>query len=272
MIADDYDMESAPVDADDTSDVLSDRLKDYLNNAYRDVAGWSDPHLWNVIELYALLQQRAGLDAPACEIGVHRGRFFIGLANTVRSTRKSLAIDVFDQQEFNIDHSGKGNLEKFMHNVGLYADPAMVEPMTADSLMVGPPEIAAIHRAHGKFALFSIDGGHTIEHTVNDLKIAMQLTAPGGIIFVDDYYNAKWPGVQEGVVRLFTLETPNFVPLCCACGNLMLTDISHHRTYFDALTQHLAERYPNAVASPVRRLGWDTLTVKMKASDPLFSF
>ena len=66
-----------------------------------------------------------------------------------------------------------------------------------------------------KVRLFSIDGGHTVEHTINDLRIAEACVTNGGIVFVDDYCNVNWPGVTEGLVRymLFRDERPRPEPV-----------------------------------------------------------
>jgi hypothetical protein len=252
--------------------VSSERLKQYLNKDFDRVNGWCSAQLWNVIEVLEAAQRQAGVDAPVCEIGVHHGKFFIGLVNTVRTARKSLAIDLFDgMQDLNIDKSGRGSLKQFLTNVGQYADPSLVEPMSADSLSLGSAEIARILEAHGKFAYFSVDGGHTVEHTINDLRVAMQLTLPAGVIFVDDYYNASWPGVQEGVVRLYCLDTPTFVPLCFTGGKLFLTGISHHARYLEIMHKHITRNYPDSKVKIVQRLGWKTLTIMPSKDGPNLS-
>ncbi len=57
----------------------------------------------------------------------HHGKVFTGSLNTVTTTRKSLAIKVFDRQQFNIGGSGRGALETFAHDVELYAERNSVE-------------------------------------------------------------------------------------------------------------------------------------------------
>jgi hypothetical protein len=75
-------------------------------------------------------------------------------------------------------------------------------------MAIEAPTIDAIRQASGGFSFFSGDGCHLVEHTMNDIRIAMQLTVPEGIVFVDDYTNSDWPGVHEGVARPYITARP----------------------------------------------------------------
>lgn len=246
-------------------------LRKYLYEGIKDVEGWCVPHLWNVIEKLDELQKSDGIDGPVCEIGVYHGKFLIGLLNTKRSHRKSLAIDVFEMQEFNLDGSGRGDYEKFTKNLEYFYDKVFVDIMKCDSISLGYHEIVDTIHKFGRFSMFSIDGCHDVGHTINDVGIAMQLTCPGGIIFVDDYYNAGWPGVHEGISKLYHIENPSFVPLCYTCNKLFLTDMGHHRAYLDAVFEHVRSSYPKSRIKKVQRYGWETLTIVPDFNEPILS-
>src|ERR1700712_5515086 len=79
-----------------------------------------------------------------------------------------------------------------------------------------------------------------VEHTLNDVRIAMQLTVPEGIIFVDDYTNFDWPGVHEAVARLYMTDRPRFVPLAIFHNKLFLCHLGMHGTWLKLLGQRLA--------------------------------
>jgi peptide chain release factor 2 len=53
----------------------------------------------------------------SAEIGVHHGRLFIPMALARRPGERALAIDVFEDQHLNVDHSGKGDRARFEENV-----------------------------------------------------------------------------------------------------------------------------------------------------------
>lgn len=52
-----------------------------------------------------------------------------------------------------------------------------------------------------KADLIYIDGSHTYEHVLNDIKNYMQILKPGGVIFGDDFHS--WPGVKQAVTEVF---------------------------------------------------------------------
>jgi hypothetical protein len=239
-----------------------DFLRDYLRDGIASVEGWCVPAVWNVIEKLQELQAARGLDAPVCEIGVHHGKFFIGLLNTKLSRGVSLAIDLFEMQHLNADGSGKGDRAAFQRNLDRYGAPsARTDILAVDSLSIGVAELVALKQKYGGFSFFSVDGGHDAAHAAQDVSLAMELTAPGGVIFVDDYNNPDWPGVQEGVAKLFFGGAPRFVPFCLSCNKLMLTDIAHHRAYAAAVAEHIRANHPRSRLKKVTRYGWDCVNV-----------
>ena len=54
-------------------------------------------------------QTDAGLRGDVCEIGVHRGTSFLVLTDATSGTERAVAVDVFGDQEKNIDRSGQGD-------------------------------------------------------------------------------------------------------------------------------------------------------------------
>ena len=62
-----------------------------------------------------------------------------------------------------------------------------------------------------KFRLFSVDGGHTRELTVNDLTVAASHLEEGGIIILDDITNLS---VAPGYRRLFYLDELLSTTIC----------------------------------------------------------
>jgi len=236
-------------------------LNDYLETGIRQVDGWCLPQLW-----YALwpLAKLIG-PGPMAEIGVFEGKFFIGLCKTFGTSpdNQAVAIDVFDMQEFNLDGAGKGKLDVFRDNLdrqGVGRD--NVECITADSLALRGPDSDDLLKRYGAFSFFSIDGCHEVEHTLNDMRFAMTVTAHHGLIAVDDFTNPNWPGVEEAVARLYLFERPVFVPLLVTCNKLLLCSLSHHARYLNAIDAHFKEHYPETPRKKVRRYGYDTWTIQ----------
>ena len=241
-------------------------LKDYLAGPFAKIQGWCLPHLWQSIQPIHEFQVARGMNRPVAEIGVHRGKFFIGLVKTKCVPKGNLAIDLFDKQEFNLDKSGSGNaveLEKNLAECGI--SPEAVEIWPADSLTLSDEDLRKITQLCGEFSFFSVDGCHLAEHTLNDARVAMRLTAPEGIIFIDDYYHPNWPGVQEGIAKLYFTDMPRFVPLLYSCGKLFLAHISYHAVYLECVAAFLEANHSGTAIKRVRRFGYDSLTVSPDA-------
>ncbi|MEM8741204.1 MAG: class I SAM-dependent methyltransferase [Pseudomonadota bacterium] len=235
----------------------------YLHGQFKEVQGWCIPHLWNLIEPLHDWQISKGIEGPAGEIGVFHGKFFTGLALTKTGQGPHHAFDVFDLQQFNLDGAGKGNRAAFEGNIGAAGiEPDDVRIHRTDSMAMLEAETAAIRASTGGFSMFSVDGCHMAEHTINDFRIAMALTKPGGIIFVDDYLNMDWPGVQEGMARLYLNDVPRFVPVAYSCNKLFCAHLSYAAETFDMLRREVAQRFPEAVTKPVKRFGYDCLNLR----------
>jgi hypothetical protein len=241
----------------------SQKLENYLSAGILEFPGNGiPPELWAAIGPIADLQKSNGIVEPVCEIGVHHGRFIIGLMLIKDSPRKNLAIDVFELQQFNMDRSGNGNYEIFMQNVAKhYGHADRIGTIKGDSIALSHVDVVRIREEYGKFSMFSIDGCHTAEHTYNDLVIAADLTCHGGVILIDDYYNANFPGVQEAVCQYFFGQKSKFAPICFVGGKLFLTDASHHKIYFEDLRTKFRNSSMEMRAVRTKRFGWDTLTI-----------
>ena len=237
-------------------------INDYLHNEFPAVKGWCIPQLWNAIEPILDYHRNIDLNKPIAEIGIYHGKFFIGLEKSVNCNLPSHAFDVFDMQEFNLDGAGNGSMEIFKSNLkltGVSEDAVSINKV--DSMRLDERALQQYDVASGQFSFFSVDGCHTPEHTINDMKTAISLTCPEGIIFIDDYNNPSWPGVQEGVSKFYFNEYSKFVPLLFTCNKLFLCHISYHAIYLSAIRQHLSDHYQNTLVKEVKRFGYDTLTV-----------
>lgn len=232
----------------------------YLSQGIHKVHGWCQPPLWQTIWPLA---QKIG-DGPVAEIGVFEGKFLIGLAKTFGTGPGNMgtAIDIFDMQEFNIDKAGVGKIDVLRKNLdahGVGAD--NLHYITADSLTLKAHDAQAFLERTGPCSFFSVDGCHEVVHTVNDIEFAMAVTANHGLIAVDDYNNANWPGVQEAVARMYLFRDFAFIPLVVTCNKLLLCSYSHHNVYLKIVHSYIHENHPETRIKRVKRFGFDTLTV-----------
>lgn len=234
----------------------------YLQNEFKKVEGWCIPHLWNCIEPILDYHEEINLRKPVAEIGVYHGKFFIGLIKSVKTAEVSYVFDVFDMQQFNLDGAGEGSKEKLINNLNMCGvDSKTYSLQTVDSMTLDGDYTKALSIDKNYFSLFSVDGCHTPEHTINDMKIAIEHTCPQGLVFIDDYNNPNWPGVQEGVSKFYFNEYSNFIPLLYTCNKLFLCHISYHSIYLDRVKKHLSSHVPGSKVKKVTRFGYETLTI-----------
>jgi len=212
--------------------MLSQDWSSYWTSGINQVEGWVGQGVRAPLERIAAVQERRSIKGSVLEIGVHHGKFFIPLAMIADpETEACVAIDVFDDQEKNIDFSGIGSRTDFQKNIDRFCTGRQVHSITADSLSINVGEKLSLLGKFGGFRLASIDGGHTVEHTVNDFLLVQDLLVGGGVVILDDYYNPHWPGVHEGVCRLFSLGTPKLKPFCVTSNKMFLTDYTHRAVY-----------------------------------------
>ncbi len=240
-------------------------LERYLKEGFPQVHGWGKTSLYWPLTRLNDFHLEANIRGGIGEIGVHHGRSFIGIHNLKRPEEKTLALDVFDLEHLNIDKSGKGNLEAFRKNIDQWCvHPDKVVIMKADSIALTMADALRIRDNFGGFRFFSIDGGHSPEHTVHDFQLAEEIVNNGGILLLDDYFNPDWHGVIEGVAYLFMNRKPRFVPFMYTGGKHFFTTISYHAHYFEMMKKWAAESLPGVRTKTVKMYGYDVLNIWSK--------
>ena len=218
----------------------NDKLKEYQDNYVNKIEGWIDLNLFHSIEAVNTIQVENEICGNICEIGVHHGRFFLLLHALKRAQEKSIAIDIFEDQFLNIDSSGQGSMDRLMENVELFGyDVESIKVHMGDSLVLSSDDILRLSE-YTRLRLMSIDGGHTVEHTMNDLALASKLIVNGGVVFLDDFNNILWPEVREGFYKY--MDRLNFVlaPFAYHANKLFLTTLSYHGIYLKAYQEQIA--------------------------------
>lgn len=206
-------------------------LVDFYYNGFINVQGWYSEYMFIFLDIaHSLPINKKG---GVCEIGIHHGRLFMLLNQFTEANEKSYAIDIFDNQHLNLDNSGCGNLEIFKDNLTKYdrhqgKNTVIIQGDSTDSSLMLTSVIQP-----GSIKLFSIDGGHTVEHTVNDIMIASQLISNEGIVMVDDIMDTVNFGVIEGVVSYLN-NKPSLIPFAIGWNKLFMAKLSYHKYYYDA--------------------------------------
>jgi hypothetical protein len=205
----------------------------YLKHGHRFVKGWLLPGAIKMLVALAKAQDAERIKGNVAEIGVHHGKLLILLALLTRDGEKAVAVDLFADQDRNVDHSGKGDLDQFQENTRRHADCSHIVMRQGDSTEL--TSAALMELGGGAFRLISVDGGHTPEITVHDLSTAEGALAPGGIIILDDCFNEKWPGVSEGLFRYFSDAQPTIVPFATGGNKTLFCTPEYAGQYIEAL-------------------------------------
>lgn len=209
--------------------------KSFKSNGFNDVNGWLNEKVLDAIDCCVDMMKTQGHQwENTLEIGVHEGKFFIPLEIVSPDNVKAFALDVFDMQMFNIDHSGLGNLERFEANVKKYSRiPERVNIFKEDSF-----NILSTVLKDKKYSLISIDGGHTVQHIMFDMEFAANTLQAGGIIIVDDFPNNSWTGVLEGVTLFFHQNRHRIAPFAVGYNKLFISTVSYQKIYFNYIREN----------------------------------
>src|SRR5262249_24195924 len=95
----------------------------------------------------------------------------------------------------------------------------------------------------GPVRLLSVDGGHTADCTLNDVKISEASTARNGIVIIDDYFNPSWPDVSVGVAQYMLLPASSLRPFAISPNKLYLARSHCHQDYRSVLRERVGRYY-----------------------------
>jgi hypothetical protein len=169
---------------------MNKRIQNYIKKGYKKIEGWYSQDALELIAELNKIQLSLNILGSLCEIGVHHGRSFVFLSLLSQSDEMCLAIDLFENQNHNIENSGCGNKEIVLANLkSNKCDINRVKFITNNSLNLTPDDL--LDSSGQKFRFFSLDGGHSSEVVQNDLQLAESVLGDGGIILIDDYFDEK---------------------------------------------------------------------------------
>src|SRR5689334_2943408 len=200
------------------TDVRAHQLTRYLRQ-HHEIPGWLDDFSARFIAAIGRIQAERGAKGSVAEIGVHMGRLFILLRLLAAPDERALALDIFAHQQLNVDGSGGGDETEFRNNVARLGSMDGVEIISASSLDVSARDILS---RVGPCRLISIDGGHTAECTLNDLRLADSTLTEAGVVILDDYFNPSWPDVATGTSQFFNDSSTGLRPFAITPNKLYL--------------------------------------------------
>ena len=196
-------------------------MKNYLEHADK-IEGWFNHKI--MLPVLTSINELQSQSGNILEIGVHHGKSFIPMLYLLREDEHAIAVDIFEDQQFNYDKSGKGNKEIFIKNLNLVFDQKFLDKnltiIKADSTQLTSQDLLNFYPNNNKYRIISIDGSHTKSATLKDLKNSIDIITDDGVIIIDDYKNENWPGVKAAVddflyqdnnFRVFFIDHKKFI-------------------------------------------------------------
>ncbi len=186
-------------------------------------------------EIFRALLEHQSVDGPQgtlVEIGTHHGKSLIPMVQH-GGTDKAYVIDIFENQDKNLDGSGHGDLEKLKANLKKFrVDQERLVFDARPSNEVSPETILS---SVGPARFFHIDGGHHLEAIQADIALADKTVVDEGVIAIDDVFRPEWPEVSIGVFQAEPIRD----------GRWQAFAIGFNKTYF-CRADHM-ERYQAAL-------------------------
>lgn len=224
-----------------------DRLTFYLND-FEKIPGWFGRPVVKVMALIELYQKSQGIRGSVAEIGIQYGKSFLPLYILCDKNSRALAIDCFEEQQYNSDGSGRGDSQKLIEYLRKYGqdDLAKLRIVKTDSSLLDPRKI--MNSADGEACrIFSIDGSHTAAATETDIKNAYGSLVKGGVIMIDDYFHPRWPGVSEGTNRFMSQESVDLKPFFIGFNKVLLAGADHIDGYRQFMEQGMGKPMKESV-------------------------
>lgn len=211
---------------------------DFLKSGFKSVPGWVLPDLPEFLRLLKDVpwNQTGGV----AEVGVYMGRFFLLLRAMLDKPEPSYGIDVFEDQALNLDFSGTDKARQeifanYVHKFDAFKGEG-VNVIKGDSTSSATQALLEESIPAGSIRYFSVDGGHTKIHTLNDLRLAERYVADGGVVILDDILHPHWLGVLDGLVQYLT-EFPTLVPFAIGHNKLFLCKYPYYQKYLDVASK-----------------------------------
>jgi hypothetical protein len=218
------------------------RFAAYRHVGHRRVQGYTESSAIGLLQAVDQYQRKAGIGGPIAEIGVHHGQLFIAMKLLQQPDEAAVAIDLFEDQHAHIDKSGQGDRDRFLRHLDQWTDRTGLVIHQGDSTQITPGDIPAMSGVR----VFSVDGGHTQEIVLSDMRLAEKSLVDGGVVIADDVFNQQWPGVCVGTVH-YLEQGGALVPFYIGYNKVLFTQPEHAASYRRALDAVYADKTMTAI-------------------------
>lgn len=199
----------------------------------RKIKGWFSEIDNKIFETILVYQNATSILGSTVEIGLHHGKSFIPLCLHLKEDESAYGIDLFGNQELNLDASGNGSRDRVIRNLTGFDIPQGTYFL--DGRSSAQVKSQDIREKVGRVRFFSIDGGHWEEIVQNDLELASELLVEGGVIAIDDYLRPDWPEVASGFHKWYRENNSKYRIFAIGFNKAYLCNLDYIDTYQEAL-------------------------------------
>jgi hypothetical protein len=186
-------------------------------DAFHRIQGWFVYDAALMFMAYNQLNAAHGIAGDALEIGVYHGLSAIAVAALRGPGRRMVATDLFEQA---VTGEAYGSGETYRKNFEANMK-AFHEPLDFLDIVAGASGTLRSSDFAKTFSFCHVDGGHSAEETFADLKFASEILVPGGLLALDDYFNAQHPGVCEGAIEFMFANREVLRPLAIGYNKVL---------------------------------------------------
>lgn len=204
------------------------------------IEGWVGERIHQIVDFANSFHEKHGIEGDIAEIGVHHGKLFFILAAAAKDNDECIAVDIFERQDLNLDNSGSGSRPIFeRHMADLFPKLRRnCKILELDSMAI-PASMARQLLSPRGVRLLSVDGGHTIQHVINDLNIAQEVVNSGAVVLLDDFFGPHWPTVTEGFFSYMRHLNRRLAPFLNFQNKLFLTTYSEHAAVLAGIREYI---------------------------------
>ncbi len=205
--------------------------RDFIEKKLPEVTGWLFASAAYFTCYLMNAQSGRGIRGPALEFGVYHGKYLCTLLNC--ALKQDEWVGGFDTFELCHPETAWTHAEQFF---GSRERMALWKGSTHD---YSAEQVAAMIGAPPR--IVSVDGDHTAEGALHDLRLASKVVVNKGVISLDDVFNSFAVGVAEGSFRFLLAKDCDFVPFAHIGNKTFLCRKAHYAEYFRLALQFVED-------------------------------
>lgn len=207
---------------------------EFFAGPFARLEGWCDVEAAAITLYLQRFQRKLGWTASNYEIGVFKGKYLSVLERAATEAgHRTTGIDIFTVEPYSLVVAG------LARELGPRPKLTLIQK---DSSTYTSEELAAAVDAPASWV--SVDGDHSAQGVMNDLRNAEATLAPWGIVAIDDYLNWQALGVVEGATRHLACGKSRLRPFCLVANKLLVAFEEYVGLYHQQVPKFCAQ-YPD---------------------------